>query len=944
MTATLDRRSGLLITLFCLALPLGNLLMPNLLPAEEWVEASFADFADGRLDASGQNIYVSRDGSVRTIHRFDLNQDGYLDLVFNSTHDRYTSIPATLATFTAKGQVRHSPLAVDGSLRVALSDLNNDGYLDAAFCPNTSGSQGGRRFVTILWGGADGWVGQRSTSGLPVHHARRIATPDLNADGWRDLVILNGSAWLPGQPSGEILRVFWGSETGYQLAERSDIGIDAAIDIASGDFSSSGSDDLAVLTSRGRVVLLWSARATQPESAIEQTEVSLPGKDAICLTSADADNDGRTDLVMGTGSRAVYVVPGADGTAWGAALTVPATRASHVAVGDLDGDRQPDLVLTYFAQARAGGGEAAGAGSSSAAFIHILWGAAERDTRFGFSTQRAMQIPIQHATATAIGDLNGDQRPDLAVAVHQGTDSMTTDSALYFGTGGRKFKRNRDELPTTGATHVVIARPDKNQPARAVFCNSIGGTVAEAVPIQVYWGSQDGFQTDRVWTIPFTSGYESTAADLNRDGYTDLIAINSGHAGEVALKNPHLGVNIFWGDRDGFNLDKRRTVLREFNLGTSNVADLNRDGYLDLVLGQFDPSRPGRQTELIVYYGGENGFARDRRVAIEAPGRSISTVLADFNRDGWLDVAVNSYYKNLVRIFWGGHDGFSSKRQLQLPLHSPIDAETADLNADGHLDLIVGSYEDDLSGARDLGTTIYWGMTNGFQSSNAQWLPGFTPIGHCVADFDADGHLDLFSPHYHANGTRESLPCFLYWGGKNGFDRQRRTSLICDSAHDALAADFDRDGHLDLAVVCHAVDVRHHTFSKVFYNDGRRFDDPKVTRLPTHGPHWMWQEDMGHIYHRRWEQTYESSVFEYKRSATKGSLRFQAEQPEGTKLTFAVRSAAGKSELASQPWRPLKSDAFRLDASDRFLQYQALFVSDNGDRYPVLDRVEVQLD
>ena len=106
----------------------------------------------------------------------------------------------------------------------------------------------------------------------------------------------------------------------------------------------------------------------------------------------------------------------------------------------------------------------------------------------------------------------------------------------------------------------------------------------------------------------------------------------------------------------------------------------------------------------------------------------------------------------------------------------------------------------------------------------------------------------------------------------------------------------------------------------------------------------MWQEDMGHIYHRRWEQTYESSVFEYKRSATKGSLRFQAEQPEGTKLTFAVRSAARKSELASQPWRPLKSDAFRLDGSDRFLQYQALFVSDNGDRYPVLDRVEVQLE
>mgnify|MGYP001249077782 FL=1 len=38
-----------------------------------WVEDSFEDFADGRLDASGQNLYAARDGTIRTIHRFDLN-------------------------------------------------------------------------------------------------------------------------------------------------------------------------------------------------------------------------------------------------------------------------------------------------------------------------------------------------------------------------------------------------------------------------------------------------------------------------------------------------------------------------------------------------------------------------------------------------------------------------------------------------------------------------------------------------------------------------------------------------------------------------------------------------------------------------------------------------------------------------------------------------------
>ena len=79
--------------------------------AETWVEDSYADFADGRLDASGQNVYVSRDGKVRTIHRFDLNDDGHLDLIFNSTHDEYSYIPAAMCTVTRNRQVSQSPLA-----------------------------------------------------------------------------------------------------------------------------------------------------------------------------------------------------------------------------------------------------------------------------------------------------------------------------------------------------------------------------------------------------------------------------------------------------------------------------------------------------------------------------------------------------------------------------------------------------------------------------------------------------------------------------------------------------------------------------------------------------------------------------------------------------------------------------------------------------------------
>ena len=119
-------------------------------PVHTWVEDTFEDFADGTLDASGQNIYVSRDGTIRTIHRFDLNQDGYLDLIFNSTHDTSAHIPATLATVTPERRIGQTPLEVSGSKFVALADLNRDGFLDAVFCPNADGVQHPRRFLTIL--------------------------------------------------------------------------------------------------------------------------------------------------------------------------------------------------------------------------------------------------------------------------------------------------------------------------------------------------------------------------------------------------------------------------------------------------------------------------------------------------------------------------------------------------------------------------------------------------------------------------------------------------------------------------------------------------------------------------------------------------------------------------------------------------------------------------
>jgi hypothetical protein len=306
------------------------------------------------------------------------------------------------------------------------------------------------------------------------------------------------------------------------------------------------------------------------------------------------------------------------------------------------------------------------------------------------------------------------------------------------------------------------------------------------------------------------------------------------------------------------------------SLGTSNTADLDKDGRLDLVLGQF--ANGGRPTELIIYYGSDKGFELRNRRAVPSRGRSISSLIADFNGDGWLDIAVSSYDEDCVRVFWGGASGFAETRQSVIDVPGIIDLETADLNADGRLDLIACSYMDPVTGHHDTGALILWGGRDGFAPWNGQRLPAITPLAPVVADFDVDGHLDIFFPDYHDELHRELIPSFLYWGGPEGFSTRRRTALVNDSAADGLAADFDGDGKLDLAVGNHSFDGDHHAFSKVYFNDGSRFANPRVQKLPTHGPHWMWDEDLGHIADRGFRQWYESSGFAWKRRAAGGRV------------------------------------------------------------------------
>ena len=55
--------------------------------SESIVHQGFEGFRGGTFGDSGANAYVSARGGVQIIHRWDLNRDGELDLVFTQDHN-----------------------------------------------------------------------------------------------------------------------------------------------------------------------------------------------------------------------------------------------------------------------------------------------------------------------------------------------------------------------------------------------------------------------------------------------------------------------------------------------------------------------------------------------------------------------------------------------------------------------------------------------------------------------------------------------------------------------------------------------------------------------------------------------------------------------------------------------------------------------------------------
>lgn len=909
-----------------------------------WVEDSFEDFADGKCSASGIDLYVTKDGMIKTINRYDLNNDGFLDLVFNTGHELRDGVAPTLYSWPSdqeEGIIRQLP--VDGTKEISISDLNNDGYDDAVFLPNENGVSP-RRYLSILWGDRTGWSNQRKSQ-LVTISARKMEISDMNGDSWSELLVLNGSRWSPLDGPEQVLRWYWGSKYGFQQNEYKDILLENAVDFVVRDLNNNGLSDLIVLlTNPGRICIYLNPGIDPGTLLPEPQKINLGSASVGKLVLSDFSGNGRMDMLVTGGERELI---GKDPTTgeeqyrysgiilvesigdqpleWSSPEVIKAPPTSDIQVSDLDKDGRADIVLADL--------------SARNNSVHILWGNSKRDRTYPDRTS----LPVAYASAIDIADLDGDSHPDLAIAVYRSEKTYDSESVVFLGEGNREFNRFRHLISSAGAGDIVVVASEREEPPKIVIANARSGRYFEDTPSKVYWGSNNGFDPEMVSRFDIRSGYTSAAADLNNDGFTDLVLLSIVHA----IKEPHpgIGFNILWGGPDGLQ-NNRRTVLNEYGLYDVSIADIDKDGFLDLLGSVGYGSPDGESPGVVVWFGSKQGFFKDKRIRIKTEARPTQHALADFNKDGFLDVALLIGNKHKISILWGGESGFSQQKVTSWPFLRGGDMNTADLNGDGWLDLVVSSLLIPNSLFYDFGTYIFWGGVKGFDPTRVQKLIGHGTVGITIADWDQDGFLDVFLPSYKYTETREAVAAHLYWGQRNGFSDTLRTDFLQNSGHGGMAGDFNSDGKLDLVISNHRSDGDHSTNSRVYYAKEPRFKNAQVQFLPTVGSEFIYSDDLGAQYNRSFEKEYLSSVFEWEEPLQKGSIDVKAKTEGSTRLQVSVRTAGSAESLEAKSWKSLDSNlktSFEVSPQDRYMQYRLIFISDNGDRYPEVDRVKLSL-
>ncbi|MBI4582558.1 MAG: VCBS repeat-containing protein [Planctomycetes bacterium] len=920
-----------------------------------WTQAGFADFSKGRFGDGGVNTFVSASGQVQLVNRFDFNNDGFIDLVFANSHPQAEKLDQSIYWGNGKDfdGSRMTLVPNEGAQWTVAADLNGDGNTDA-IVPSYANGTWSKMPSAVYYGGARE-VKQRDPNStewtnypfakkvsLPTEAAQQAAVDDLNKDGYPDIVFaLSAGFWeyrgknALASPS----RIFWGSKDGYNCDNFTDLEAAGASDVAIADLNNDGWPDLVFANreKQGKGDTDSFVYFGGSDGFTPQRRAYLPTRQVNAVALADVNGDKWIDILFANGqgdASTIYLSQNGSLDA-GKRIDLPTSDARDVAAGDLNGDGCMDVFFTNHQTA---------GNRLTTSYLYF------NDGKGAFSPERRQEFETIGAWGASIGDLNKDGRNDIVISNFQEHESFEVPSYIFWNSKDGFDQTRRTSLFTQGAVGNTIADFNNDGHLDVCFNNTTSRWRGGVAPAFVYWGSNAGeYSTARMLKLPAVEPYDWAAGDLNDDGWPDLIIANMAEIGRRITEN-----FVFWGGPEGFSAERRSALMGKGTRGIS-VADLDKNGWLDVVCLNTSSGPDDKNLPVFIYWGEPHGFVTNQRTEIPGGGNGLP-LAADLNSDGALDLILTGGDR-ASWIYWGdGTRNYSADRRWEIPgSEGASSSEVADMNRDGWLDLLLMR--------RGTGPVsyVYYGNEKGEFTADRriEFKPNETQ-GVTVADTNGDGWLDVIAPRYKDGGSRATLSR-LYFGSSMGLSEGNTLELPTNAGTGSQVSDYNRDGYADLLLYCHRSEGdpnkpgrygNHTTDSYLYWGGPKGFDVDRKLLIPGEGVHYDGGIDLGNIKDRGFQFDFISPPHHHGNRNAK-RIEWKAQTPHGSSVLMQVRTAPDEQSLERAKWvgpqgigSVYESSGSRLETptGHGWIQYRAILVSPNGAVSPALEKVSIHFD
>ncbi len=567
-----------------------------------------------------------------------------------------------------------------------------------------------------------------------------VAVEHLNGDGHLDIVVVS--------EFNDTANVFLGTGEGKFAPAQTFDTFGNASGFAIGDINGDDAKDLVI------AIGLWASVMLSDGAGNFQPPWNWHiGHSVYDVALGDFDSDADLDVAI-AGSSTVTILLNAGNGIFATPATYPGGANSRsLAVADFDADSDLDIVVANY---NAGG------------TVSVL----KNHGNGSFAAPKRFRTNGSAPRTVAVGNFNNDGIPDFAVT-NKGNDTLgvllSHPTGIWtpkaYAAGSVPWGISTGDFDADGDDDLVVTN-NKNSGEFRVFQNVGDGT----------------FQTSAAHSTSFHPRAVAVG-DFDADGNLDLTYT----AGANALTGT---LHVVRGNGDG---TLRATLSSPAGTAPRSVAagDLDEDGDLDIVAGNFSYQNPGTVSVLL---GHGNGMF-DSPTSFPSGGLQVYDVeIEDFDRDGHLDVALTNHGSDTVGVLLGNGDGTLKPATLFAVGDYPFSLATRDFNMDGNADLAFTNHHS-ISVLLGIGDGTFQGAVSYPIGSHTAYLG--------VADTNGDGNLDLIT-----SSTSNQTVSVLH-GKSDGTFEPVIQSPAGKSPYNAQPGDFNGDGKMDVVVTGTGITSNH---------------------------------------------------------------------------------------------------------------------------------------